>query len=70
MAEMTDYLCPEGQRLWDEWNRLHRIVDTQDALSAYDMERVNNAWTAYLDHRAACKECTEISYKTVGGYDD
>jgi hypothetical protein len=53
---MTDtpefHLCPEGERLYDEWNKLGKIDD--------DNKAANGAWTAYQDHRAACNECTKV----------
>ncbi len=70
---MTDYLCPEGQRLWDEWDKLrmqHNIYDCSMRPTDDFIQLVNNLWTGYLDHRAACPEYTKIIYKTVGGHDD
>ena len=65
---MTDYLCPEGQRLWEEWDKLRWIPE--DDIYADNSPKVaaaNKAWVAYQDHRAACQECTKIR---IGGHDD
>jgi hypothetical protein len=64
--EMTTYLCPEGQRLWEEWDRL-RNFDYVINPTWEGMNLANAAWTDYQDHRAACQECTKIR---IGGHDD
>jgi hypothetical protein len=60
---MTDFhLCTEGQRLWDEWDKERKIAD--DCLTdekAAIVTTANEKWVAYLDHRAACKECTKLT---------
>jgi hypothetical protein len=71
---MTDYLCTEGQRLFDEWDNLCKADEEKYGKPwcgfTVPGEKINAAWTAYQDHRAACKECAKIIYKTVGGHDD
>jgi hypothetical protein len=60
---MTDYLCPEGQRLWDEWNELRINAEMdyiQEDKRAALIAKTNAAWTVYQDHRAACQECTKL----------
>ena len=55
---MTDYPCPEGQRLWDEWDKERKIAE--DCLTdekAAIVTTANEKWVAYLDHRAACTQC-------------
>ena len=55
---VTYELCPEGQRLWDEWDSKKMSLDywplPERATAA------NAAWVNYLDHRAACKECPAL----------
>jgi hypothetical protein len=56
---MTDYLCPEGQRLWEEWDAKKMSLDYWP-LPERTIE-ANAAWTAYQDHRAACQECANMT---------
>lgn len=59
--KMTDFhLCPEGQRLWDEWDKL-RNFDYVVNPTWEGMNLANAAWVAYLDHRAACQECANMT---------
>jgi hypothetical protein len=53
---MTDYLCPEGQRLWEEWDRL-RNFDYVINPTWEGMNTANKAWTDYQDHKNSCREC-------------
>jgi hypothetical protein len=64
---MTDFhLCTEGQRLWDEWDKLRKDIEMLMVVSGatdgnYETSKMcNTAWVAYQDHRAACPECTKL----------
>jgi hypothetical protein len=63
--KMTDFhLCPEGQRLWEEWDNLKKeLIILNDCLmdTVSTTIEANAAWTAYQDHRAACQECTKLT---------
>ena len=54
---MTDlYLCPIGWELYDKWDTLCRNNVTHEP-TPEEVAAENDAWTAYQDHRAMCKEC-------------
>jgi hypothetical protein len=61
---MIDYLCPEGQRLWDEWDKLRINAEMdyiQEDKRAALIAKTNAAWTVYQDHRMGyCQECTKL----------
>jgi hypothetical protein len=48
------YLCPIGWELYDKWDTLCSV---SHEMSAEEVAAENEAWTAYLDHRAKCEEC-------------
>ena len=62
---MTDYLCPEGKRLWYEWDDLRRTLDLLGYTNIIPdpgmVTAANAAWVAYQDHRAACQECANTT---------
>ncbi len=67
---MTDFhLCPEGERLYDEWDKERRIADDcLDDEKAVIITTANEKWTAYQDHRAQCPDgCTKWRTRCLVG---
>jgi hypothetical protein len=48
------YLCPAGWELYDKWDTLCSV---SHEMSAEEVEAENQAWVAYLDHKAGCETC-------------
>ena len=48
-------LCPEGQRLFDEYVRqVEKMWDEKKLINALTKDK---AWKKYEEHRKVCKEC-------------
>lgn len=59
--ENNFHLCPEGERLFDEWHNLSNQCDhTEGDNKVSIVVEANVKWREYHDHRAACQECTKV----------
>jgi hypothetical protein len=66
---MTDYLCPEWQRLWDEWKETKNELENNiDEPQEYKLSVMANAlWINFLDHRATCRICAPLTRRKKSG---